>query len=299
MQEDEEEKDEKNKTNKEEGTCVELEIVSSRSKENKYKCEMRINILSQQSACILFSSIHNAVKEFVGRWMSSFVSKEIRVKCSSFINNESTKNFEISTFSQKNSFAETSRQEEGVEEEGGEEEEEGEEVEDILCTFCGLSVPLSEETIFCEACTSANFLVERIFAIKEVIAQGGQGRVFKALHINTGEVVAIKERLHSEKEEYLFLWKKEIQILKRLESSNFTTPRLVYVLDDSLKEEKQKYMILEYVEGETLHAAEIRHQTNFLRMFLILLNELNILHSFPLAIVHRDIKPENVKNLIF
>ena len=63
------------------------------------------------------------------------------------------------------------------------------------CFNCGQSIIVSNLTKECENCTSKHFLIENQFLIKKVIGQGGFGRIYKCIHIKTGKLVAIKERL--------------------------------------------------------------------------------------------------------
>ena len=83
-----------------------------------------------------------------------------------------------------------------------------------------------------------------------VVGQGGFGRVFKMKHMNSGILVAVKERVKDE-EFYVSAWKEEIRILRLIEEKvpHLTTSRYVGVLDDSISKSKEKYILIEWIEG--------------------------------------------------
>ena len=83
-----------------------------------------------------------------------------------------------------------------------------------------------------------------------LVGQGGFGRVFKMIHLETGVMVAVKERVRNE-EIYLKAWKEEIKILELIQERipNLTTSRFIGTLDDSISKEKEKYILIEWIEG--------------------------------------------------
>ena len=97
---------------------------------------------------------------------------------------------------------------------------------------------------------SQNVFLENEFAIINVVGQGGFGRVFKMKHLGTGIMVALKERVKDE-EAYVNAWNEVIKILQMIEKKvpNLTTSRFVGTLDDSITNSKQKYILIEWIEG--------------------------------------------------
>ena len=89
------------------------------------------------------------------------------------------------------------------------------------------------------------------YRIKNVIGQGGMGRVYLADDISFGEEsveVAVKENLQKEaKEQFL----REAAILARLRHAG-----LPKVTDHFLDEEGSQYLVMEYVPGMDLREFE-------------------------------------------
>ena len=57
-----------------------------------------------------------------------------------------------------------------------------------ICSFCGHDIYFFKNyTKQCEMCASKHFLIENSFAIISVIGKGGFGKIYKALHLNTGK----------------------------------------------------------------------------------------------------------------
>ena len=83
-----------------------------------------------------------------------------------------------------------------------------------------------------------------------VVGQGGFGRVFKMKHLKTGIMIAVKERVKDE-EAYVNAWKEEINILEMIEKKvpQLTTSRFIGTLNDSISNKKQKYILIEWIEG--------------------------------------------------
>ena len=66
----------------------------------------------------------------------------------------------------------------------------------IKCFECGENIVIGlNKTKECSNCTSKNYLIENKYGLLKLIKQGGQGRIFKSIHLKTNKIVAIKERL--------------------------------------------------------------------------------------------------------
>eukprot|EP01091_Cochliopodium_minus_P016083 TRINITY_DN5914_c0_g2_i1.p1 TRINITY_DN5914_c0_g2~~TRINITY_DN5914_c0_g2_i1.p1 ORF type:complete len:525 (+),score=189.69 TRINITY_DN5914_c0_g2_i1:87-1577(+) len=171
----------------------------------------------------------------------------------------------------------------------------------VKCSFCGLGLTLAEYPVECDSCTN-DFLIEKQFAIKKVVAQGGFGRLIESLHFQTNTTIALKERIKDD-ERSIKIWKKEIEILKRIENEipTLVTSRIICVLDDSNRNIQEKYIALEWIDGRDLTNLtpiyqkfnnEKEKEREFVRMSLILLNELEKMNNSDF--IHRDLKPDNI-----
>ena len=130
------------------------------------------------------------------------------------------------------------------------------------------------------------------YEIQELIGEGGMGVVAKALDLRLQRTVAVK-LLHSEyadQEDVLERFAREAMVIAKLRSRH-----VVSVLDVST-DPKNPYLVLEYLEGESLEDRIFRdgplplaEAVKYTRQIAEALEEA---HS--VGILHRDIKPANV-----
>ena len=93
-------------------------------------------------------------------------------------------------------------------------------------------------------------MLENEFALINIVGQGEFGRVFKMKHLKSGVMIAVKERVRNE-EIYLKAWYEETKILELTQERipHLTTSRFIGTLDDSILKEKEKYLLIEWIEG--------------------------------------------------
>jgi Protein kinase domain len=130
------------------------------------------------------------------------------------------------------------------------------------------------------------------YLIERRIGAGGMGAVYLAVDQRFGSNVAIKETFYND-EELGKAFEREAHILNSLHH-----PALPHV-SDYFTENKNLFLVMQYIEGEDL-AAIMRRQGAFpirdvLRWTDSLLDALDYLHSQNPPIIHRDIKPQNLK----
>src|SRR2546430_13062369 len=131
------------------------------------------------------------------------------------------------------------------------------------------------------------------YQIEALLGKGGMGAVYLARHILLGDRVAIK-LLPPEMRgntEWLRRFQREGQAARR-----FRHPNAVTVYDLRTSGDGTIYLVMEYVEGNTLDAELKKHgrfaPAEALAMLDPIMSVLNAAHA--MGVVHRDLKPENI-----
>ncbi|HEX3050604.1 MAG TPA: serine/threonine-protein kinase [Aggregatilineaceae bacterium] len=129
------------------------------------------------------------------------------------------------------------------------------------------------------------------YRIIEQIGQGGMATVYKAYHANLDRYVAVKVLHPAFKEDPSFFerFKREAQIVAKLEH-----PAIIPVYDYADKD-GQPYLVMKFIEGETLKARLKRKSltlTETITIFESVAAGLTYAHTH--GILHRDIKPSNI-----
>ncbi|NKQ34953.1 MAG: protein kinase [Chloroflexi bacterium] len=129
------------------------------------------------------------------------------------------------------------------------------------------------------------------YIIEEKLGQGGMATVYKARHQRLNRLVAIKV-LHpafKDDESFLRRFTREAQVVAQLEHPNIVP---VY---DFAEFEGLPYLVMRYVDGETLKDAENRGQlslTEINRITQAVAAALDYAHGQ--GVLHRDVKPSNI-----
>lgn len=129
------------------------------------------------------------------------------------------------------------------------------------------------------------------YRIIEQLGQGGMATVYKAYHASLDRYVAIKVLHPAFKEDQNFLsrFEREARVVAKLEHQN------IVPIYDYAEHEGQPYLVMKYIEGETLKArmqrgpltaGEVQRIVESIGAGLAYAHKRNILH--------RDIKPSNV-----
>ncbi|MCX7832547.1 MAG: protein kinase [Actinobacteria bacterium] len=132
-----------------------------------------------------------------------------------------------------------------------------------------------------------NYFEDR-YEIQEIIGEGGEGRILKALDKAVDRFVAIKElKLRNKKREEAL---REARAIARISHPN------VVSLYDVIEDEEEIYLIMEYVEGISLRELlQEYHMMDFqtaLGIFIQVALAVEFAHNH--GILHLDIKPENI-----
>jgi len=131
------------------------------------------------------------------------------------------------------------------------------------------------------------------YQIEALLGKGGMGAVYSARHILLGDRVAIKV-LPPEMRgntEWLRRFQREGQAARR-----FRHPNAVTVYDLRTSSDGTIYLVMEYVEGNTLDV-ELKKRGKFspadaVTVLTPVMSVLNAAHA--MGVVHRDLKPENI-----
>jgi serine/threonine-protein kinase len=179
------------------------------------------------------------------------------------------------------------------------------EVQQILCPIC--HKPNLRRANFCAYCGQDVVLNNDgplRFKITEIIKEGGQGAVYRAVAVDKDgqpqgrPIYAIKEMLDrftnpKEHDEALDRFEHEANLLKRLRHERI--PR-IYA---DFKDEGRQYLAMDFVEGQDLEEVIKRNRTipedQALKWADEICDVLEYLHSQkPEPIIFRDMKPSNV-----
>lgn len=158
-------------------------------------------------------------------------------------------------------------------------------------------------------------VIARTYEIRDVVAEGGFGVVYRAYHQGFRAEVALKclkipnELTDEQRALFLEQFRSEAEVLFRLSSHSGHIVRPLHV--DAFHTSRQKlvpFMALEWLEGRTLDALIVQRAENgrppldlttLARLLTPVAAALEIAHNLPgkdgvQIIVHRDMKPENL-----
>jgi len=131
------------------------------------------------------------------------------------------------------------------------------------------------------------------YQIIDLIGSGGMGAVYRAVHVLMQKVVAIKV-LNPEMIEHpeaRARFEREAKAAARIAHRNVCT-----ATDFGSTEEGRFFLVMEYMEGESLEAVIARSAPIEPRRVLALADQIcqALARAHDLGIVHRDLKPENI-----
>jgi len=140
--------------------------------------------------------------------------------------------------------------------------------------------------------------LQRRYQIEKLIASGGMGNVYLAVHTRLRKHVAVKELLKvtdtlEKQRQFEEQFNHEAQLLGGLDHRNLAS------VSDYFEERGHHYLVMEYVDGRTLaQVVELAPRPISERRVLIwaeeLLDVLNYLHTQSPPVIVRDLKPDNI-----
>jgi serine/threonine protein kinase len=165
----------------------------------------------------------------------------------------------------------------------------------MLCAACGESIQATGIDR-CPHCSSPPLLDGR-YRLLDALGHGSAGTTYRALRIDDGAVVAVKElplaRAASEKARQLLA--REARVLRELDHP--AIPGLLDDFDLGAGKQRHYYIVQQHIEGVTLaEEADGRRysQDEVLDILVDLLGILDYLHGLSPPVIHRDLKPTNV-----
>ena len=136
-------------------------------------------------------------------------------------------------------------------------------------------------------------VLDNKYHLIRLLGQGGMGAVYEAVHCELDSSVAIKVLLPAvaQSEELFQRFRREARAASRLRH-----PHIARVLDFDHTEDGAPYMVMEYLQGESLATVLERRGTlsleYTLEIFEGVLSAVEAAHEQ--GIIHRDLKPENI-----
>jgi serine/threonine-protein kinase len=138
---------------------------------------------------------------------------------------------------------------------------------------------------------ATGMLLDGRFELTELVARSYQALIFRARDRQTGSTVALKAPLMAVESDLAGFerFQREQKIGEQL-----AHPSILKFIP--VEEKSRPYLVMEFIEGETLHALMVRSgpmpEKEAVRIVGIVCDALEHLHEKGIA--HRDIKPENV-----
>ena len=131
------------------------------------------------------------------------------------------------------------------------------------------------------------------YEILRMLGEGGTARVFKALDVRSGKPVAIKviEGPQAKTATWAERLLREVELLKSIRHPNVTE-----VLDGGRRDDGSPYLVMEYLDGETLGQLMRRTPKLGVEAALIIAAEIasGLAASHAVGVIHRDVKPDNI-----
>lgn len=159
-----------------------------------------------------------------------------------------------------------------------------------FCPSCGAGV---EEAPRADADPYLGLTLVEKYQLKELLGEGGMGRVYRAEHLALEKPVAVKI-LH----QHLLGDERSVArfVAEAREASRLNHPNVVTVMEFGETDYGVMFLVMEYLRGRPLsdvianeHPISFEHLVSIFRQILLAVGE-----AHRLGVLHRDLKPDNV-----
>jgi serine/threonine protein kinase len=169
-----------------------------------------------------------------------------------------------------------------------------------MCRVCGRTAETAglcpddgESFRPAQADTLIGTLIDQRFQIKELLGVGGWSRVYRAHHKRLGTPIVLKV-MHThlvQDTEKLKRFQREADISSRMRHTN-----IAKVMEFGLMPEGQPFLVMEYLEGETLNMILDRQGPFAWQQVVLIINQAAeaFAYAHDQGVIHRDIKPSNL-----
>ena len=169
-----------------------------------------------------------------------------------------------------------------------------------FCNSCGAALSAQTAALGGMQTMALGSMIQGRYTVLRLVGQGGMGAVYQVLDARLGgKPLAMKEMSDAaivdpaEKAAAIAEFKQEAQLLAQLDHSNI--PKV----SDSFTENQKHYIIMEFVQGETLEARLARqgrpcNEVDVRDWALQLCDVLAYLHGQNPPVIFRDLKPGNI-----
>lgn len=173
----------------------------------------------------------------------------------------------------------------------------------VICTnpACGAANPVGQQ--YCQRCqtmlpSAPGSMLEGRYRIEKLLAMGGFGAVYRAVDTRTNQVVAIKDMICPDPEEFkirLSFFRREAEILRALAKLPIV-PRLY----DFIQKGQSAHLVMEFIQGTDLVKVMEANGNRPFPLDLVIewgkqiCDVLYHMHTLDPPVVHRDLKPDNI-----
>ena len=123
-----------------------------------------------------------------------------------------------------------------------------------------------------------------------LIARGGMGAVYKAVHPTLNRPVILKKLTLRGQSSFAERFKREARILMDFRHDDIVT------VFDHFKQGSSYYIVMEYVEGSSLEELlrEHRYLDSLVCAYIVFHSARALAYAHDRGVIHRDIKPANI-----